>query len=228
MTKTTWGEPIKTNGVKPAWLRDDDVWQWSISHTDHFIDANFTASKYDAADQYRFIARVRLPADHPAYIILAAGEPLWDGRTGWMPWHGGERAPDDWDGGHQMARNGDVDKYVEWRHPWRGGVGTTEFDIIAYRPTQQASTGSVPNAVSTQWYDPGEYPYAHTRDDAIKLLTDAGYKIEPPDPLAPAREALAQAMEAVGNPYSANIYRSKGNEVVVQAIADRFTLKADT
>lgn len=64
-----------------------------------------------------------LPAVHPAYTLLEAG---WlDGRNVRL-WFGGDTAPDDWDGGSVLLRDGLIGVGVSWRHLDNNG------DIIAY------------------------------------------------------------------------------------------------
>jgi len=69
MTDITWGDPIEVNGVRPAWLGDEDKVQWE-SET-----APFAFLWHDDADywlastvcQWEFKTAIRLPADHPYY-----------------------------------------------------------------------------------------------------------------------------------------------------------------
>ena len=71
--------------------------------------------------------------------------------SGMKPWHGGDAAPADWDGGPVLFRNGTVQSGAlsSWSHPWDAGVAgesavagsTNPFDITAYtpRPVEEAA-----------------------------------------------------------------------------------------
>lgn len=64
--------------------------------------------------------------------------------AGMVPWHGGDSAPADWNGGPVLFRNGFVTSGIgsSWSHPWAKGVdgepemdgATTPYDIVAYTP----------------------------------------------------------------------------------------------
>lgn len=56
---------------------------------------------------------------------------------GMKPWHGGDSAPDDWDGGFVLQRNGTALSDASEGYDWRNFGGTTvdgDSDIIAYTP----------------------------------------------------------------------------------------------
>ena len=114
-----WGDPIECNGVRPDWLRDGERLQWA-----HCLNAS-TLWTETLPDELNFatgkphqISHIRVRHDHPAYVALARG---------FKPWSGGESAPDDWDGGDVLLRDG-----TEWPHyPTWTDCGTRS--IIGYR-----------------------------------------------------------------------------------------------
>ena len=118
-----WGDPIECNGVRPDWLRGRVTCDlktaagWgSAAYYDSENDAEDWAWSHRPGDPN--VTHIRLPADHPAYVALARG---------FTPWSGGESAPDDWDGGDVLLRDG-----TEWAHyPTWTDCGTRS--IIGYR-----------------------------------------------------------------------------------------------
>lgn len=136
-----WGDPIECNGVRPDWLRDGERLQWA-----HSLNASprWTETLSDelnfATGKPHQISHIRLPADHPAYVALARG---------FTPWSGGESAPDDWDGGAVLLRDGEV-----WTHPvtW-GDCGTRSVigyfkhcrDYVRIVPFTRAEWDAVPD-----------------------------------------------------------------------------------
>ena len=78
MSNIEWGPEIKVNGERPAWLADDDKFNW--------YGCAYTGTNH----QWEGVDSIRLPADHWAYDAI---------RAGFEPWGGGDSAPEDWDGG---------------------------------------------------------------------------------------------------------------------------------
>lgn len=93
MTTIEWGREIPVNGKRPAWLSDDEV-VWPVDAASETPWSN----PYAVRDVHVWsLITIRLPADHFAYKALDAG---------FEPWGGGDSAPEDWDGGEVLLRNG--------------------------------------------------------------------------------------------------------------------------
>jgi len=111
------GPEIEVNGKRPEWLADDDS-----THVTHRSEGQWF-SDYLAKFIHCWgdIITIRLPASHWANDVI---------ERGYWPWAGGDKAPDDWDGGEVLCRSGvtisavDVDR---WFHT--SGLG----DIIGYK-----------------------------------------------------------------------------------------------
>lgn len=107
-----WGDPIECNGVRPDWLRDNERVR--------DIDPGCATNGIERAAKNWNWTRIKafcVRDDHPAYVALARG---------FHPWSGGESAPDDWDGGTVLLRDG-----TEWPHyPTWTDCGTRS--IIGY------------------------------------------------------------------------------------------------
>lgn len=109
-----WGEAIEVNGVRPDWLRDDEVVDWSH----HKSSGRVHAAGLAWADQPGYdnaVKAIRLPADHPYYTVQAHNAKHG---TNFAYWPGGDNAPDDWDGGPVLNRGGDIfedARGMDWR-----------------------------------------------------------------------------------------------------------------
>jgi len=96
-----WGPEIVVNGVRPAWLRDDD-WDKVVAILDD------SREQYPDSDRMKDVGHwvwtsikaLRLPADSVIYTALEAG---------FVPYVGGGR-PDDWDGSPVLWDSGSTDK----------------------------------------------------------------------------------------------------------------------
>lgn len=99
-----WGEAIEVNGVRPDWLRDDEVISFSTSRADFDawsdLDGGVSAGGKWA---WSIIRGMRLPADHPYYTVQAHNA---EHGTNFAYWPGGDNAPEDWDGGEILFRTG--------------------------------------------------------------------------------------------------------------------------
>lgn len=118
------GPEIKIEGKRPEWLKDDEyigiVW-FGGSRWENLNTAVRNVEGWSGS-----ITAIMLPADHPYYLATSRGYTYWPG---------GDSAPDDWDGGPCLLRNGEAaySRPSSWAHPWHGGSGTGEFDVIGYR-----------------------------------------------------------------------------------------------
>lgn len=126
MSKIEWGAPIDgptmrsfvARGIDRSTLvKQDGSNGWFYSKWIFFkIERNY-----------------RLPADHPYYIVKAHNE---QHGTSFVPWFGGDHAPDDWDGGEVLFRSGRVLSGVglDWRHhPEAQWLSWGQGGIIGYR-----------------------------------------------------------------------------------------------
>lgn len=111
-----FGPEIATEKVRPAWLLDTDTIQFCVGGDWADKPAGYPA---DNRWSYYIISAIRLPDDHPYYLATSKGFTYWPG---------GESAPDDWDGGYVLLRNGYSEGYgLIWYHY------QSEADIIGYR-----------------------------------------------------------------------------------------------
>lgn len=83
-----WGPEIEVNGVRPAWLSDDD----RVRDVDPGKHTNGQVRPATGWGWYG-IKSFQLPADHWAYQAI---------QKGFEPWPGGDTAPTDWDGGEVL------------------------------------------------------------------------------------------------------------------------------
>lgn len=118
--QTRWGDPIEVNGVRPEWLGDDELTVIKLS-----MDSYGTGPQELHVQQiwWESTSAIRLHRDHPAYTALAAG---------FTPWGGGESAPDDWDGGEVLFRDGGVGTIFRSSVCWNRD-DPCHSDIIGYR-----------------------------------------------------------------------------------------------
>lgn len=88
--------------------------------------------------------------------------------AGMVPWHGGDSAPADWDGGAVLLRNGERDNGQagnDWRHTDLA-FEDSDTDIIAYTPKPTASGGGEREAVQR------ENEEAEIADNAVNFVFD--------------------------------------------------------
>lgn len=123
MTNITWGPEIAVDGVKPAWLADDDVCAVLTDGAWYGLEQGSTfAARYWT--WVSAVTAIRLLANHWAYPIIEKG--FW-------PWAGGDKAPDDWDGGEVLLREGYLcpgGQITHWNHDDSVSV---DAQIIGYR-----------------------------------------------------------------------------------------------
>lgn len=156
-----WGEVIEVNGVRPDWLRDDEVVDWSHHKSSGRVHAAGLAwagqPGYDNA-----VKTIRLPADHPYYTVQAHNAKHG---TNFAYWPGGDNAPDDWDGGEILFRAGTTSSSGDWI--WsRYGESCEPGHIIGY--TRKAPENPVEDHVSVKRI---------TESEAIQLIRDHDYDI---------------------------------------------------
>ena len=153
------GKPVEINGVWPKWLdgdtpiairRGDGKWYFE----DNPVPSVHTSDKVA-------VTALRLPVDHWAYPVLAAG---------FVPWAGGDEAPGDWDGG-EVLRRGDP-SYGAYPKPWIDWYEVNQrwfhvghdgkfADIIGYKPrAEQVQELAQPGAID--WTKPIEVVYKGT------------------------------------------------------------------
>lgn len=119
----TWGAPIKVDGKRPVWLKDDDKCEPTWLEDGHY--GNLVEAEYVAG--WENVTSIRLPADHWAYTAINAG---------FEPWAGGDAAPDDWDGNKVLLR-----KEEEYTNPdsWVWDF-YKETDIIGYKKRTETNS----------------------------------------------------------------------------------------
>lgn len=116
---------------RPVWLADDFMpmqYQTSSSRTWHDMQWGWGFGVVGGA--------IRLPADHFAYTVLDWNDSHPD-QPPFMPWQGGESAPDDWNGGEVLRRCGSV---CEGKGDWLHAYGSADY--IGYRPRTTAKPDS--------------------------------------------------------------------------------------
>ena len=125
MSNIEWGPEIKVNGERPAWLGDGDLCMIGMS------DA--PSGEPYPADHWAWsvITAIRLPSSHWAYAAIKAG---------FEPWRGGDSAPEDWDGGDVLWKDGPLVKTGETQNYswlWQHDSGP---NIIGYRKRTEPQT----------------------------------------------------------------------------------------
>ena len=141
-----WGADINAanGGKKLNWLSDDDL---AMCHWGHEAEGEFSGPyecRHICGWGDDFI--IRLPADHWAYPVIAAG---------FEPWGGGEDAPED--AGEVMFRNGEINPespFYRWGHAGDGNHFDPEADIIGYK--RKVAPGSEMWSAATVEYEPGD------------------------------------------------------------------------
>lgn len=131
MTKIKWGEPLTGPEMKALKLPGDTPVSYRDEHGEYrylsFFDLN---------------ASYRLRADHPYYTVKRYNA---EHGTDFVLWLGGENAPDDWDGGRTLVRNGCVNNFMFWSHPWNAPNGHVrdDYDIIGYTRKAESVAANV-------------------------------------------------------------------------------------
>lgn len=113
-----WGPKIPVNGVRPAWLADDDELQWRHHYgygAGQWVNAFCVRWTDFALGEANEIAAIRLPADHWAYPVIAQG---------YEPWAGGDEPPEDWDGKAVLFKSNAI------LHP--GSLDWQRSDVLDY------------------------------------------------------------------------------------------------
>jgi hypothetical protein len=101
MDEIVWGAEIPVNGVCPTWLRTSDTvdlktsegWRYSKSG----VAGDPRTYSWTQADGTPCILSIRLRPDHSYYTATTEGFTYWPG---------GNEAPEDWDGGEVLLRDG--------------------------------------------------------------------------------------------------------------------------
>lgn len=129
-----WGDPIPVDGQQPTWLADSDECQCRSRATGRWLACVKNRAIWEN------LTHIRLPVDHWAYPAI---------QKGFTPWQGGEAAPDDWDGGQVLLRDGDFINHpfatsANWMRGLDGDPTKMAYlDIIGYRKRTE------PEAVET-------------------------------------------------------------------------------
>jgi len=128
MSDIKWSTPIPVNG-RPEWLTDD------IQHTTISGGCKWSAGYIPWSNNT--ITHVRVPADHPASLCQEWNDEHPD-EPPFVPWCGGDAAPDDWDWGVQLFRDGSVEFVsLQYSGCWVHGRNTCHsddaHDIVGYR-----------------------------------------------------------------------------------------------
>jgi hypothetical protein len=164
MSDIVWGDPIDAN-TQLDWLGDNELitvkWhfgEWS-DITYGLPAVHWVHNEWEA---------FKLPANHPYYLATS---------TGFKYWPGGDRAPDDWDGGDVLLRDGDdTGSGEDWRHLGDG------CDIIGYQPKQT----NIPTWALTR---ADEIMGTNARDNLAKYVME--HEEEPEDPLLEIAQNIA-------------------------------------
>lgn len=209
-----WGDPIEVNGERPVWLGDDDLLQFQTPANydgEWFSDEGVCGGRKWSSGSWSSVQRIRLAADHWAYEALSRGM---------VPWAGGDEAPDDWDGGDVLLKNGEARGFqFTWR---RNGtpncvIGykrreTVQFDGCTTR--EQAERLALdPELVDRMaWVIRRLSVGANVTDDDITTaICDIAAEL-PPEPVDPvvarAREIVAEALERQGGETNARPFRA--------------------
>lgn len=154
-----WGEAIEVNGVRPDWLRDDEVVYWSHAKSSAQINASGLAwSGQPGFDNA--VEDIRLPADHPYYTVQAHNAKHG---TNFAYWPGGDNAPDDWDRDGVLFLSGVENRQgLAWR--WASDMGRANIIGYTRKPVQKL----VEDHVSVKRI---------TESEADKLMRDHDYDI---------------------------------------------------
>ena len=85
-TINEWGEAILTGGVKPLWLRSNDVLQWRTEYGSYLpiwygqqIGVEYDSWNAWDSEDWEVIYQIRLPANHPYYLATSKRYTYWAG-----------------------------------------------------------------------------------------------------------------------------------------------------
>lgn len=135
-----WGNEIAVNGVRPDWLRDDERISFNFGAGYKFSNLEgWTPVNIEWRDKYA----IRLPADHPYYVVARYNE---QHGTSFVYWPGGDAAPADWDGGLTLMNDG----RIAAGHMW----SNSGFDdVIGYtrRSEPTRDTVAVERRTAGEW-----------------------------------------------------------------------------
>lgn len=125
-----WGAEIPVNGVRPAWLQDDE-WRDVVFIMGFKVQENSSDRMANMSDwQWERCTAIRLPANHWVYRVLRWNAEHPD-QVPFEPFGGADTAPTDWDEGEVLLRSYgwplDGHRVTCWRH------GLRVNDIIGYR-----------------------------------------------------------------------------------------------
>lgn len=142
--------------------------------------------------------------------------PLPDAPTipeGMVPWHGGDAAPEDWDGGPARMRCGEdicAIGITDWRHL------DNDADIIAYTPVVRPAATGLEQMIALDEEIEAEHPGWMTGQPAA-TVGEAGR----------LREALAQCRDQFAF-YAREHYAKADNPATYYKDAERYREKAET
>lgn len=149
-----FGPEIAVDGM-PDWIDGDELimGKWSSGWYDRLsARADCYASPWD-------ITAIRLRTDHPYYTAT---------EKGFTYWPGGEDAPDDWDGGDTLLRNGAL---CPQPGTWAHGV---DRDIIGYRKRSEP----IDSHMNQVHYNAPFTSPNRPSDELVKRLTDVAREAE--------------------------------------------------
>lgn len=130
---TTWGKRIEVNGVRPDWLRNEPFKVFTKT-------SEITGMPPETPYQWAGTIGIALAVDHPYYAATDAG---------YIYWPGGDKAPDDWDGGPVLLKNGVTDKgFRSGVGSWHGGFSSSP---IGYNRRQSAPPLPSPQFEGMTW-----------------------------------------------------------------------------
>lgn len=134
---TEFGAEIVVNGKRPDWLKDDRQTVFRISSRGHedWIGTATTVA-------WGSTRAIKLPAYHPYYKATEAGYKYWPG---------GDKAPDNWNGGTVLLRDGRTICHggMSWSH-FGETAGAGNGDIIGYQQSKGPAIrleGSAPPSI---------------------------------------------------------------------------------
>jgi len=159
--KINWGPAIPTPNGRPSWLPE----------TERVVDLE-TAAGWRCSERgataapsqwlWDVITHIRLPADHPYYIVQRYNQ---EHGTDLVYWPGGDNPPEDWDGLGRLYVNSsfcddDWPKHNSMRWNREGTCG----DIIGYRraaaPVEETDTVTLPRMTEREaqhWVENNTY-----------------------------------------------------------------------
>jgi hypothetical protein len=154
LTPKPEGETVTDDGVDEYMTvtlsRDGTVTSHNAYEADFDEMVRATQTIVDALTK-RLSDRRYCPYSHGSVLRDASPKPTTvTVPAGMKAWHGGDAAPDDWDGGPLLLRNGEWDNGQagnDWRHT-ELTVEDSDSDIIAYtpKPTTVEASGMVERA----------------------------------------------------------------------------------